>query len=413
MVCYRCGMQQKEDALFCENCGAALKNPVSVAPVMPPDCSNDVPYGASSGYMAKSMETWKILLIVEIIAAVFAVVVLFQNVTSFFGAQKVGERFFAAVTNGDWEEAYRMLEVDESEFINAAAFRKANESNGSSTVNTYSVSEKRNLEQGLNGTTITITYRKKGDSNDSTYNVYLNRQAKKQYLFFDNWKVASNQYMVQDFTISVPKGASAAIDGVPLSKSYLSGSEEDGDSYTIPYLFAGRHEAEISMESMETVKESFDTAYDSSYRLYSMQVSEEAVQQALNMAGSNLQKIYAAALHCSTFPAIAELFTTNQEAGIEESYQTFMESMQEEGYSKIESLDMSKISGTAESYMEDGRAVIEVYMPFHYALTYSYEDWDGKRQTDTYKDEDSVTFYFIYENGSWVLNNLGCHSLYY
>ncbi len=405
MVCYRCKMKQSEDALFCENCGASLKNPAKTALVPP--------YAGENGYAAKSMEKWKILLAVEIIIAIFAAVCLFMNVAGLFEAPKVGERFFAAVTSGDWEEAYSMLEVDESEFINAAAYRKANEPYGASQVSAYSVSEKIDLEQGLGAKTITVTYRKKGESYDNTYYVYLNKQAKKKFLFFEDWKVNPERNLVKDFSVEIPKGASAKIDGIDLSKSYFNGNEESFDSYTVPLLFAGMHEVTVSMENMETVEERFDTANNSSYSLYNMKVSDDAMKKALELAGGNLQKIYAAALHGSTFTAVAELFTSNQESGIEESYQDFMESMQEEDYSKIESVDMSGISGTAKSYMENGMAVIEVDMPFEYKLAYSYEDWNGKRQTDTYKDEDSVTFYFIYENGSWVLSNLGCHSLYY
>ncbi|MCI8491283.1 MAG: zinc-ribbon domain-containing protein [Lachnospiraceae bacterium] len=431
MFCQACGSRNRDDAVFCENCGTRLDKG---EPEMPVQAQTPPVYGAQMQPMpappvppasapietvyvkpVKPVEKWVILFIAEVAVAALALIFLFHNAAKLFEASKIGERYFVAAANGDWREAYRMLEVEESDFINADAFETVNQTNRFPMVNTYSVNEQKELDLGALGTTVQITYRGLGDSYDSAYNVVLNRQPKKQFLFFDNWKVSADQIIMSDCTVQVPKGAAASVDGVELTaqSAGLSQSEEGYDIYTIPALFQGEHSVTVSMEGMETVEDSFDTGYNNGYRLYEMQVSEETAREVIAAGGSNLQEIYAAALGGSTYATIQNLFTSNEESGIEEDYQNLLEAMQNDDYYRIESIAFSEISGTSYSYTDDGVMVIEVSIPFTYQLDYTYEDWDEKQQQETYSSTDSVTFYFIQENGSWVLNNLGCHELYF
>lgn len=390
MICQKCGMSNREDALFCEYCGGKIEMPVG-----------------------RSAAGKKIVLAVELVAIVLLFFLCFRNVSGLFSAEKVGERYFVAMANGDWEEAYAMLEVEESEFINAKTYRQANAAKAFPQMNGYSVRKQTDLKENLLGTTIVITYRQKGDSTDYTYQAPLNRQSGKKYLLFDEWKVSPDQQIAKDCTIQAPQGASVSVDGIMLAQSYLTESQGGFDCYTIPAIFNGVHEVTVTMEGMESETGSFDTAYDSRYSITDMRVAKETLEKTVELSGNALQQVYGAALQGSAYSAVSALFTADPDAGIEESYRDFMEGMQNDEYSRIEAIDMSNISGTASSYMEDGKAVIEVDVPFDYKLDYSYQDWDNAQKSDTYSSSDNVTFYFINENGSWVLNNLGCHTLYY
>ena len=87
--------------------------PMPVPPVPPASAPIETVYVKP----VKPVEKWLILFIAEVAAAVLALIFLFHNAAKLFEASKIGERYFVAAANGDWREAYRMLEVEESGFI--------------------------------------------------------------------------------------------------------------------------------------------------------------------------------------------------------------------------------------------------------------------------------------------------------
>ncbi len=416
MICSRCGLQNKGAALFCENCGARLVAPprVGANARFPAERTAPNAHMAPARPPEKPVETWAVILLVEIAVSLLAAFFLYQNFSRLFSASKTGERYFAAAMSKDWEGAFALLEVEESEFINAEAYANVNKGKEAPAISVYSVQEQVDVSRGFLGKEILITYRAQGDSHDSSYAISLNRQKQKKLLLFDDWKVSTEGLISKEFSVQAPMGAKVTVDGIDLPSSYLRGTEDGHDSYVIPALFSGRHEVKVSMEGMEPVTDSFDSAYDSEYALHEMRAPKEAMQAALQTAGIAIKEIYSAALHGKKYDAVASLFSSNAAPDVKEGYQELVEQMQPDEGSRIEAIAFDSINGTAESYMEDGQVLIEAHLTFDYVLTYTYESyWDSSKDTDTYEDSDSVTFYFVRENGDWALRNLGCHRLYY
>lgn len=246
------------------------------------------------------------------------------------------------------------------------------------------------------------------------YQISLNKQLKNKYIFFENWTVSTESFLSKAVPVTVPHGATVSIDGIPLREAYLSGTGNGLDNYSIPAMFAGQHQIEVSMSGMETVKEVFDAGWDG-YYLYKMQISQGTLQELLGQAETDIQKIYMAAFQKTAFEGISDLFVADGETlvEIESSYNSLMKEMTDNENYQIETLDMTSLAGEAYGSTEEGICAV-VNVSFEYRILYSYLDsWENIRKSDAYVGADELSFYYVLENGRWCLSNLGCHSLYY
>lgn len=409
MFCQECGAKNAEEAAFCENCGAKLKHEEEVM--------QKAPYqNADVQSIPPRIEKWKWILGIELVAIVVLLVFAYQNAQNYFGAAKVAERYFIAVANDDWNQAYQMLELDESDFINEESYEKMVKENQLPKITSYVVGNKKIISGKQLGTTVEIKYRSKGDSSDSTYTVSLNKQPKKRFLLFDDWMVSTDSIISKDVCIRVPQGAKVQLDGNELPSSYITKKEDNLDTYVIPALFSGIHNVKAAMEGMEDDNGKFNTMNSGEYVVRSMQPSQETMDELIRIAGEDMQKVYSAALHGDSFSTIADLYTKNKDyAGeIEREYDSFLKSTQGDNNDITNTLRISNISASAVPYEWGSEPAVEVNLDFDYSVDFSYEDfWTGDMRQNSYDSSDSITYNFIYEDGEWLPSNFGCHILYY
>ncbi len=434
MYCQECGTKNTDDAVFCANCGVKLAWGEEYIPRMhqqniQPQSTQfqNIPFqnGQPQGYpcvtspkMSKKVETWRIVFGIELIAIVLLLVFAYKNASAYFGARSVAERYFLAYANGDWNSAYQMLELDENDFINENNYEKAAKQDQLPKITSYAVGKIQAFSGDELGTAVDIRYRSKGESSDSVYTVSLNKQRGKKFLLFDDWKISTDDIISKDIMVQVPKDAKVMLEGQELADSYISkGKEKDGyyDTYVIPELFSGTYGVRVTMDGMEDNNGMFHT-YNGTYIVTSLRPSEKTMDQLINIAGEDMQKVYAAAMHGNSFATIADLYTNNKDYAedIEEAYDSFLESAQRDTGDVANVIHISNISASASSYDGNSGPVVEVRLQFDYSVDFSYEDfWTGEMRPDTYDSSDSVIYDFIYENGEWLPSNLGCHTLYY
>lgn len=448
-VCPNCGTVNMDDAQFCENCGTGLQAAgPNYAPGTNPAQNNNgligqaVPnqnYNANNGYgmmsqpaQRKPIPKWVPILVAEIAALALCIYGLTGVWKKGGSPERAAENYFVHIANGDWEKAYGQLDVEDSEFINAELFEKAQAQECLGIVSNYQLSSQNNkaineLTSELSGLVedlglgeylnqeegssleqfVKIDYRIKGDTENNTYLAVLNKTPA-------GWKIGASGLIYKDYCVYVPKGAGVELDGISLKDNYKlpEGEYEDGgefmDVYQIPQIFYGTHEIKITMEDMEDVIETFQIDYGSSqYYKESMKVKEEVLDALAQKAGENMQKIYSAAMAGKGFKTVENLFTSSEEArkGIKESYENLLSGLNE-GSSQPTKANFQNITGDVYGS--------EVEMSFDYDLDYRYEDWwDEEWEVGNYKGEDQWVFQFVKEDGNWVQTNLGCEPLYY
>lgn len=415
MFCQKCGCQNAGDAVFCRKCGTSLEQDELdqwLDSVMPEKKQLNLDVLKKVVQPRKTIQKWIFVLAGEIILSVVLLFSFFQKMSGLFRAETIAEHYFVALANGEWEEAYSMLELEEGEFTGKEAYCTYFENNSLPPITAYSMQGEN--QNGTLGKNVTILYRERGASSDMVYQISLNKQIKNKYIFFENWTVSTESFLSKAVPVTVPHGAAVSIEGIPLREAYLSETENGLDSYSIPAMFTGQHQIEVSMPGMETVKEVFDAGWDG-YYLYNMQISQDTLQELLGQAEMDMQKIYMAAFQRTAFEEISDLFVADGEktAEIESSYNSLIKEMTGNEYYQVETLDMTSLVGEAYGSAEEGICAV-VNVSFEYRILYSYLDsWENVRKSDTYNSEDELSFYYVLENGRWCLSNLGCHSLYY
>ena len=488
IICPNCGAANAADAQFCENCGTDLGNAASqgqqalggsygnpnaapdmgygnpnaapgmgygnpnAAPGMDygnPNAASGMGYGqgipapdaysSAQGPLAekKPISKWIPILIAEtalLALCIYGATVVVKNSKS---PERAAETFFVHMANGEWEECYDGLDTEESEFINAKMFARAN-AQGSplGIVTNYQLSApydgqglgelsqgiydlagslglEEYLEQGDGSssleTAFKVDYRAKGDAGNSTYLIMLNQAP-------EGWKVETSNFIRRDYRIYVPKGFQVSVDGIALGENYLIPEGEEGydgdsyrDSYSIPQIFYGAHEIKITMEDMEDVSETIEIGYgDSQYSLEQVRLKEEVRDMLIDKAGENMQKIYEAAMAGKNFSSIENLISSDKELRQEakEDYEELLADMNEG-----DSLPTRVIFQNIEGESDASDSIVS--LAFSYEMEYKYENWDGGFTESQYDGTDNWVFGFRKENGAWVQTGLGCRTLYW
>ena len=198
---------------------------------------------AAGGAPRKKMSRLQLAVILEAACLVLLIVVFFAVGNSRSSAGSVAEKYFKAYVDQDWEEAYSMLEIPEGTFIQEDQYEQIMDASEQPEITNFQVQESvGDVEDGITRT-FTVNYSINGQGQSST-TVTVVRQSRKSMLFFDTWKVSADGLIAQDYSIYVPQGAQAVVDGVQLTEEQLSGDSEGMDCYQIS-IFNGTHSIQV------------------------------------------------------------------------------------------------------------------------------------------------------------------------
>lgn len=113
MFCPECGSKNKDDALFCENCGTSLKSPQG----------NGAPLSAPVKKERQPLDGKEKLLLIEICVAVLSVILFFVIYNVQFGAKSVAEKHVEAMMERNYADLYDTIYLkDHDDFMSKEAF---------------------------------------------------------------------------------------------------------------------------------------------------------------------------------------------------------------------------------------------------------------------------------------------------
>lgn len=386
-------------------------------------------YAAPNGYSApvyapqraprKPINPFMIVSLVEIVAFCIMIAVFFKVGQNTFGYENVAKNYFKSIADCDWDEVYGELELKESAFINKDAFlemRKEDDKISYSKINAESTADK-------NTALVTITYYEKGsDYASGELQVKLTRQSKKSFLFFDNWKVSSDNYVVNDFTIYAPQGADVYLDNQVIPDKYITkkSSTPDSDCYQIPQMFAGTHTSFISFDGFTGPETPVFAQYDYDYlslEYDSLSVTSKQQEEILNTAYGILQKELAAGVAGNDFSTIEDLFADDSVADAKDSYNSyFLDNFTASGSrSAVKKLSLNNVTGSFSDFrISSGTIYAEVILSYDYTVDYRKKDWwTDKFEKATYDSDTSTRYYLQYQDGTWKLCSSSFPSIYY
>ena len=481
MFCENCGCENPNDAAFCQNCGSRLNfgDPPEQAPVngqMGADdpfgapsygMPDDGPYGAGDGSgfddgfdsggnrgydggftgengmsydpihvqrverskKTKPKEKRKltkkakagIIAGCVLVVAVLAFVVAGRMVTS---PERIVRQYMDALIQSDWDRAYSYVNVTESAFINKDNYIKMCESSGNySQINNFEVTEmpavyaNDSSEYSSSLTkTFQISYTTSEGSGLQTMEVSLIRQSGNTWLFFPSWKVSITT--LTDYTLYIPAGATATLDGVALGDDYKNSSNSDEyyDCYKISTLFQGSHELHMEADYCDPVDVQLDVQTSgSSYTADNLSYSQETINSLVENASQMIQAVYGAALQSQDYSTVQNYFSSD--AQIQTSMRRRFESIQDdfirEDGSGVMSITCSNVTGW-ESYSQSQQ--IEIEMDYDFTSEYTHYTGYGssrKLETETESGSDSLYVTYTLENGEWKISDTSIDAPYY
>lgn len=416
MFCQNCGTKNNDASIFCENCGAKLEKPVDTV-VQPVEQVQPEPQTQPMQQPVKPKKPISKLLIavlVEVVVLIAAVLVFINVGNSVYGPEKVAEKFFVEVANQNFKEAYKVLNVEENDFINEKAFEKAKCNVELNKVTEYKVKRTRGEDDEKE---VKIAYKTKGSSSKRDYDILVNKQDGKNMLFFENWEVSPDAMIVKDFYVAVPNGAEVTVDGVKLGKEYLkkSKSDEYQQYYEIPELFAGEHQVVVTKEGMAEIRKIVDTDVDYGYTVYSMQMDEALLKEAMEKGIENFEIIYKAAAEGKEFDTVANLFSTvegRKDTG-KDDYEDIVYDFTGSSYKTLNKIKFSNVEATAsEGYIDTDETCVSVQIEFDYHADYT-EEWFRETTNETYDDSSYMYIDFVYEDGEWMIEEVRGGYIYY
>ena len=367
----------------------------------------------------KPVNPFMIVSFVEIVAFCIMIAVFFNVGQNTFGYENVAKNYFKSIADCDWDQVYNELELKESAFINKDAFlemRKEDDKISYSKIKVESVSDKNTAH-------VNITYYEKGsDYASGELQVKLTRQPKKSFLFFDNWKVSPDNYVVNDFTIYAPQGADVYLDNQVIPDKYITkkSSTPDSDCYQIPQMFAGTHTSFISLDGFTGPETPVYAQYDYDYlslEYDSLSVTSKQQEEILNTAYSILQKELAAGVAGNDFSTIEDLFADDSVADAKDSYNSyFLDNFTASGSrSAVKKLSLNNVTGSFSDFrISSGTIYAEVILSYDYTVDYRKKDWwTDKFEKATYDSDTSTRYYLQYQDGTWKLCSSSFPSIYY
>lgn len=405
MFCPECGVKNPDNAMFCQECGSKIEG-LTPSPVIEPQ---SVPVQAT-----KPLSKAKKLILLELVMLCLAVVFTYNYGKKIFSPEKTAELHFLKVMNGDWEGVYNDLDLVESEYITKENFVETQNSMGETLINAYEVGD-ADYNYGNLGTSVDMSYRLKGDTNNSNFRVDMNKQAKKNLLLFDSWKVDPSPYICNDYRVTVPAGSKVIFNGQELRSNYITNEDNGWISYNIPQLFHGNYDILVTQDNMEDFK-ALAYTHDGGYTVDYMSLKEEVKEELIREAGKSLEDIYKSAFSNAPFNQIANMFSEHDDirAYMEGEYSTFINNLGLNNETGLKKVEFSNVTGSSTHDFYDGKNYVYVTLYYEYTATSTRKDWwTSDISINTNSDSSNTEFVYVLENGKWVLSSTSFNRIYY
>lgn len=252
---------------------------------------------------AKKIRIKKPLIIGFIILVVLGAV--WGTTSALSKPEKLVEKYFSAYMNQDWDSVYDYLDIDQSNsFLSKENFISAVTSRITEPLefSDYQI-EQAGLQSSSGSLTqeYEITYLSDGHENYMT--VTLLRQNENAYLFHDKYLISPEDY-ITSFSVSLPVGVKALLDGTPLPMTN-EGVDSQTYTYTLeetyqaeaPQVFSGTHTLILSSPFIKTYTSKPDI-YNSPHidiDIDDLEVSDSAIEAMEPLAMDFLNQVYSEA----------------------------------------------------------------------------------------------------------------------
>lgn len=333
-----------------------------------------------------------IAVVIEAVAAVCLVFGIYKVMSDKFAPEAVAEGYWKAAAACEWADAYEYCDFPESSLLTSQMYINANANNtepiqyksmhitdagasASQLIDQYGsqlddlgslfgVDASEAVDQAkkqLNATdakNYVVEYLTKGNAEKEYSYLSLTKTGKKKFLFWDEWKVSSSGNWAKDVQFVIPRDAVMTLDGVEVQGT-TEMTEDNRQSITLPYLFAGDYQMEVTAEGMEPYRKMIHVnSYGCEDNYINLLPSQETVETLSAQAGDDVKLILESALAGKDFSEVQSCFSQNavSEGYVKEDYEKLKELKgdgEESGIItlSIKNMKVSPAGQTSEQYI--------------------------------------------------------------
>lgn len=432
MYCQECGKQNGRTALNCTNCGVKLEDNSNRLQKTENQAVNDA--------LQKALESAKKVNLSSIrkmskkakgalisVGALFLIVIVFFSVGSIItNPERTVKAYFESYMGGDFETAYNYLSLPDSDFLAKEYYSSYMQSEiKEMAVSQYEIEGDNYYSEGSNAEKAmtkyySVSYLLTGESSPKSFNVTLVLQPKKKLLFFNHYKVASDNILVQNFNIYAPSNLTITVDGFTLpEKEHSENYYSDLKVYTIPYAFNGKHELSVSSDLFEQYTDTITLlGNDGTTTLNDLTLKESVKNEIAKQTENIFTSMCNSAIAGNTFDKVTGDFTTDVEqlAEIQEQYKSLCERFKKDDGTGLKSIKFESFTDESYSSALSSDFRYQCRLNFDYSYVRLYKEWGSDEITEQNSNGTtggSVRMTFAYESDTWKLYSFEYYSVYY
>ena len=440
MYCKNCGNNLPDNAVFCTNCGHKIVLPTNESTTQPLPMQSWNPsmnqsfngqnlqqpmhnFGQNNvAAKRKPIPFITKFLILEVIALALFAGLFFTKLKEYTSPERVAKSFFTTIMAGDYDDAYEMLSIEESDFVNKESFKNVVMDIGNENISNFEI-EDVTTNKNTYTKQIIISYRIKEDTEDYYFTLYLDKSSSKKFFFFDDWEVNIGDYIKKDISISVLEDSTVSIAGKTLDNKYITGPVDEYGYvlYTIPKMFSTTYDVLITNPIYCDCSMPISITDDGNvfYQEYECAISmkSEITKQLLEQAKSDFKILWNGASKQNTFSSLNSLKTASYITDMENDYSKLMYKFSDGNTPGISDVTFGEFEvATSMDTVGTNYTVpyINVSLTASFGCTWLEEDWwTGDMETVKGNGDYSAQLCYIYENGEWVLSDIDIADFYY
>lgn len=454
--CPNCGVKLEDGAIFCGECGTRIENlqePVSQSnekvsqeePIRPSQRKKarqqnqqessitiKKPNVNVNAYKAKAKKLSKrqIFVIAEVLCLALVIGIFCWIGSSNSSAQTVAKQYVEAYAKQDWSKIYDMTDFPEGTYLKKEQFIECMKNKETIAIDNFEISEGSEYSVYDSDSLLSRFAPDSSTSNSSEiqkfYNVqytvkgqesgYMSlemiKQSEKSMLFFDTWKVASNNMVISNYYVSVPVGASATIDGIILSESdKLEDQGYGADQYSIS-IFEGPHTIQVSLPWFQIYENEFYAYEGEAFSVYDMELTEDGKLALQTKMQEVLEKFYQAAVAGKDFSEVSNLFVDDSLESAKSSYEYLQEELNGFDYYTLNEVTFHDFN--CEYYLNESGISAEMNYDYDMEYTYTWTSWRNDSKKSEVKTQDGYSYMnasFAYDGETYKLTSVNIRSV--
>lgn len=402
MFCSECGAKNEKGAKFCENCGSPVNNQI-----VEKEIGEHIADKKEKPLLSKKGK----IILISTVAIVVLLLGSFFTLKSFADPGKLAKEYFNAVVDYNVDKIYSFMEIEKSPYTTKELFKKlmGDGENKKIEIINSKIIEKKLSSNGLT-MNITIAYTTKDSKKTDDVTITLIKDKKKKWLFFDNWKLHTEELQtISDSELKVMKDSKITIEGIELDKKYLDSSKttDKMDVYKLPAMFQTTYKLTAVLPLGMNIEEELEISnYDKTYtlELTKEQLSEDTKNKINEAAKKALENIYKGAVENKKFADIKSNFEYKDIdlKELETEYQEIANTLTN-ATTKLTLFTVNTIEIRDLEVSEDGKLDFSVKVDYNY--TVSYQDFDGSQKTNQGKNYKYMEVSFVFVDNNFYLTS--------